>query len=110
MHISSPASAKGDRLGSASRARRPLPDRRSRWPKPLAGVTTPGGSLFPALENIASVSQRIALAVATEAGRLGLTDQGPLEELERRIEARWWHPHYVRLRRRRRERIAIRME
>lgn len=64
-------------------------------------LTTPGGSLFPALENIARVSQRIALAVATEASRLGLTDQGPLEELERRIEARWWHPHYVKLRRRR---------
>ncbi|WP_074310594.1 NAD-dependent malic enzyme [Singulisphaera sp. GP187] len=63
--------------------------------------TTLGGSLFPALENIASVSRRIALAVAGEAHRLGIADPVPLEQLERRIDARWWHPRYAKLRRRR---------
>ncbi|WP_406699361.1 NAD-dependent malic enzyme [Singulisphaera sp. Ch08] len=62
--------------------------------------TTSGGSLFPALEDIANVSRRIALAVASEARRLGLTDPGTPEELEQRIDARWWHPRYGKLRRR----------
>lgn len=59
--------------------------------------TDPGASLFPALEDIRSVSRRIALVVAAEAQRAGLAEPTTPVELERRVAAKMWEPRYPRL-------------
>jgi malate dehydrogenase (oxaloacetate-decarboxylating) len=51
-------------------------------------------SLFPALEEVRKVSQRVALAVATEAGRAGLAEMTAREEMERRIDEKMWTARY----------------
>jgi malate dehydrogenase (oxaloacetate-decarboxylating) len=56
----------------------------------------PTASLYPALEGVRKVSRRVALAVAGEALRLGLTDAVSKEELERRVDAKMWVPRYAR--------------
>jgi malate dehydrogenase (oxaloacetate-decarboxylating) len=56
----------------------------------------PTASLYPALEGVRKVSRRVALAVAGEALRLGLTDASSTEELEQRIDAKMWIPRYAR--------------
>ena len=55
-------------------------------------------SLFPALENVRSVSRQVALAVGAEAQRAGLAEQTTSDELARRVDATMWTPQYVRLR------------
>jgi malate dehydrogenase (oxaloacetate-decarboxylating) len=56
----------------------------------------PTASLYPALEGVRKVSRRVALAVAGEALRLGLTDARSTEELEQRVDAKMWIPRYAR--------------
>jgi malate dehydrogenase (oxaloacetate-decarboxylating) len=56
----------------------------------------PTASLYPRLEGVRTMSRRVALAVASEALRLGLTDTASKEELERRIDAKVWIPRYAR--------------
>ncbi|MFN7948142.1 MAG: NAD-dependent malic enzyme [Blastocatellia bacterium] len=51
--------------------------------------------LYPPLENVREVSRRVALAVAIEAQRAGLAPETTQAELEERIAARMWTPHYV---------------
>jgi malate dehydrogenase (oxaloacetate-decarboxylating) len=62
---------------------------------------TPGTSLFPAMEDIARVSRQITLAVGAEAQRLGLARPASPEEIQRRVDERWWLPRYRKLRCRR---------
>jgi malate dehydrogenase (oxaloacetate-decarboxylating) len=59
--------------------------------------TDPTASLFPALEDIRSVSRQIALAVATEAQRAGLAEPTSPAELEWLVDAKMWTPRYPRL-------------
>jgi len=56
----------------------------------------PTASLYPSLEGVRTMSRRVALAVAGEALRLGLTDAVSKEELERRVDAKMWVPRYAR--------------
>jgi len=56
----------------------------------------PAASLYPALEGVRKMSRRVALAVAGEALRLGLTDAVSKEDLERRVAAKMWVPRYAR--------------
>ncbi len=53
-------------------------------------------SLYPSLEGVREMSRRVALAVAGEALRLGLTRAGSDEELERLVDAKIWAPRYPR--------------
>jgi malate dehydrogenase (oxaloacetate-decarboxylating) len=61
----------------------------------------PTATLLPPLEQIVPLSRRIALAVAAQAQKEGLTAASSPEDLERRIAARWWEPRYRRMRPRR---------
>ena len=58
-------------------------------------------ALFPALETVREVSKAVALAVAAEARRSGLTELIDAGQLERAIEAKMWTPRYVPYRRKR---------
>lgn len=60
----------------------------------------PDSGLLPPLVEIAQVSRRVALAVGLEAQRLALATATTPEELQRRIDERWWEPRYRKLRRR----------
>jgi malate dehydrogenase (oxaloacetate-decarboxylating) len=55
--------------------------------------------LLPPLADIRSVSRRIALAVAAEARRAGVTSRAGGDNLERLVDARMWMPLYPRLKR-----------
>ncbi len=55
----------------------------------------PNEALYPKLPKVREVSRQVALAVAREAIRAGLADPIPEDELEARIEAKMWIPHYV---------------
>lgn len=61
---------------------------------------SPSASLFPALEDVARVSRRIALAVGEEAVRQGLAPPASTEQLQAKLEARWWLPRYQAMRHR----------
>jgi malate dehydrogenase (oxaloacetate-decarboxylating) len=52
-------------------------------------------SLYPALENVQSVSSSVALAVGLEAQRQGLCDITTQDELRDRIAAKMWSPRYA---------------
>ncbi|HSB08556.1 MAG TPA: NAD-dependent malic enzyme [Blastocatellia bacterium] len=56
----------------------------------------PAASLYPALEGVRGLSRCVALAVASAAGRLGLTDVTSREEIKRRVDAKMWRPKYAR--------------
>jgi malate dehydrogenase (oxaloacetate-decarboxylating) len=58
----------------------------------------PTDSLFPPLEQVRDVSRRVAFEVAVEAQRAGLAEPTSEQELERRISAKMWSPHYLRYR------------
>lgn len=58
----------------------------------------PDGPLFPPLESVREVSRQVALAVAGEALRGGLTSPNG-DSLERAITNKMWTPRYVPLRR-----------
>lgn len=51
--------------------------------------------LYPTLDRVRDISHRVALAVGTEAQRSGLAEEMALDELERRIDAKMWTPHYL---------------
>ncbi len=51
--------------------------------------------LYPKLSSVREISRRVALAVGSEALRAGLAEQIPQTELEQRIDAKMWIPHYV---------------
>jgi malate dehydrogenase (oxaloacetate-decarboxylating) len=55
----------------------------------------PKASLYPALENVQAVSSSVALAVGTEAQRLGLCDVITEPQLRERIAAKMWSPRYA---------------
>jgi malate dehydrogenase (oxaloacetate-decarboxylating) len=61
-------------------------------------IADPNGPLLPPLEDIRTVSRRIAIAVAAEARRAGVARTSP-GELERLVDERMWTPRYPRLRR-----------
>ncbi|MCX5885566.1 MAG: NAD-dependent malic enzyme [Proteobacteria bacterium] len=58
----------------------------------------PHAPLYPALEDIRTISRQVALAVAAEAQRAGLAEKTSREELERRVDEKMWAPQYMRLR------------
>jgi malic enzyme len=53
-------------------------------------------ALYPALEDVRTVSSSVALAVATEAQRQGLCNVTTQEEVGDRIAAKMWNPRYAR--------------
>jgi malate dehydrogenase (oxaloacetate-decarboxylating) len=57
----------------------------------------PTASLYPRVEDVRDVSQRVAIAVGLAAQRAGVAEQTSQEELERRVAAHMWVPHYARL-------------
>jgi malate dehydrogenase (oxaloacetate-decarboxylating) len=59
----------------------------------------PSASLYPPLESVRQLSQSVALAVALEAQRSGLSQPASPGDLERRIAERMWSPRYRRYRR-----------
>jgi malate dehydrogenase (oxaloacetate-decarboxylating) len=58
----------------------------------------PEAPLYPPLEQVREISFKVALAVAREAQRAGLTKLD-LDNLEQTVNGRMWKPHYVPLRR-----------
>lgn len=55
------------------------------------------GALYPPLADLRHVSREIAVAVAKEAGRAGLTALPPGEDVEAVVDATMWSPDYPRL-------------
>ena len=55
-------------------------------------------SLYPRVEDVREVSRRVAVAVGLAAQSAGVAEQTSPEELERRVVAQMWKPHYPRLR------------
>ena len=56
-------------------------------------VNDPDGPLFPGLENVREISYHVALAVGTEAVRIGLTST-TIDSLESTIADKMWTPQY----------------
>jgi malate dehydrogenase (oxaloacetate-decarboxylating) len=63
---------------------------------PARQVST--ASLYPMVEDVREVSRHVALAVGLAAQQSGVAERTPHEELERRITAQMWTPHYPHLR------------
>lgn len=59
----------------------------------------PGEPLYPTLENVREISRSVAIAVATEAQKLGLAEITTPEELEKLVDKKMWKPEYPRLKR-----------
>jgi malate dehydrogenase (oxaloacetate-decarboxylating) len=57
-------------------------------------LSDPNGSLFPPLESVREISYRVAIAVAREAVRAGLTRMR-LDSLENAVTKKMWIPQYV---------------
>ena len=55
--------------------------------------------LYPPLESVREISLKVAVEVAVEAQRAGLTETTSLDELEKNVRDKMWRPHYVPLRR-----------
>jgi malate dehydrogenase (oxaloacetate-decarboxylating) len=53
--------------------------------------------LYPMVEDVREVSRYVALAVGLAAQQSGVAERTSQEELERRITAQMWIPHYPRL-------------
>ena len=58
-------------------------------------LTDPSEALYPKLEFVREISQRVALAVGFEAQKAGLSTVTSREDLEKAIELKMWKPHYV---------------
>jgi malate dehydrogenase (oxaloacetate-decarboxylating) len=58
----------------------------------------PSGPLYPPLERVRDISFKVALEVAREAQRAGLSEVS-LDELEEIVSSKMWKPHYAPLRR-----------
>ena len=54
----------------------------------------PDGALFPSLSSVREISNRVALAVGTEALRAGLTTTS-IDSLERAVADKMWTPRYI---------------
>jgi malate dehydrogenase (oxaloacetate-decarboxylating) len=67
----------------------------------LAAAGDASPALLPPLDEIVSVSRRVAVAVAVAAGAQGLIAPRDEAEWQRRVASHWWEPHYPRLRLRR---------
>ncbi len=57
----------------------------------------PTAALYPRVEDVRDVSRRVAIAVGLAAQQAGVAEQTSREELERRVAAHMWVPHYARL-------------
>ena len=57
----------------------------------------PTASLYPLVEDVREVSRRVAIAVGQAAQQAGVAERTSLEELEQRVTAQMWTPHYPRL-------------
>lgn len=57
----------------------------------------PTASLYPPVEIVRDVSQRVALAVGLAAQKEGVAEETMSKELEQRITEQMWEPHYPRL-------------
>jgi malate dehydrogenase (oxaloacetate-decarboxylating) len=57
----------------------------------------PTASLYPLVEDVREVSRRVAIAVGQAAQQAGVAEQTSLEELEQRVAAQMWTPHYPHL-------------
>lgn len=57
-------------------------------------ITDPTAPLYPPLDHVRQASRKVAVAVAKEAMRAGLTDLTSVDELERRIDEKIWTPKY----------------
>ena len=57
-------------------------------------VAEPSQPLYPPLERVREISYNVAFAVAREAQRSGLAEKTSEDELEHRIQAKIWTPHY----------------
>jgi malate dehydrogenase (oxaloacetate-decarboxylating) len=62
-------------------------------------LNDPTASLYPPMDQVRRVARQVALAVGAEAQRAGMAEVTAPEELERRVEATMWSPHYMRLKR-----------
>ncbi|MBK7601055.1 MAG: NAD-dependent malic enzyme [Acidobacteria bacterium] len=58
-------------------------------------LTDPSEALYPKLEFVREISQRVALAVGLEAQKAGLSTVTSREDLEMAIELKMWKPHYI---------------
>ncbi len=58
-------------------------------------LTDPSEALYPKLEFVREISQRVALAVGLEAQKAGLSTVTSREALEKAIELKMWKPHYI---------------
>lgn len=54
----------------------------------------PQESLYPRIERVREVSRSVALAVATEAQRVGVAESCDVRALEQRVDAFMWEPRY----------------
>lgn len=57
----------------------------------------PTASLYPLVEDVREVAQRVAIAVGLAAQQAGVAVSTSQDELERRVEAHMWVPHYAHL-------------
>ncbi len=57
----------------------------------------PTASLYPMVEDVREVSRRVAIAVGLAAQQSGVAEKTSPEELEQRVTAQMWIPHYPRL-------------
>jgi len=57
----------------------------------------PTASLYPTMEDVREVARHVAFAVGVAAQQAGLAEHTSPEELERRVAAHMWVPHYTRL-------------
>lgn len=51
-------------------------------------------SLFPEMTNLRAVSRKVAIAVAKRAVQEGVAPSISLQEIEQKVDAMMWHPHY----------------
>ncbi len=57
----------------------------------------PTASLYPMVEDVRDVGRRVALSVGLAVQQAGVAEHTSQEELERRVAAHMWEPHYARL-------------
>lgn len=61
-------------------------------------VQSPTAPLYPPVEAVREVAQRVAFAVGRAAQQAGVAEPTPLEVLEQRVSAQMWTPRYPTLR------------
>ena len=57
----------------------------------------PTASLYPLVEDVRAVARRVAIAVGVAAQQAGVAEKLSPEELEQRVAAQMWVPHYPHL-------------